>query len=123
MGADKERAVSPIGLTPLHCAAHKGHLEAAQILVEAGADIERAVICGTTPLHLAAGSGHTAVVLLLLGAGARTQCQKRKNGETPLYLAAVMGHLGVVQTLLKAGATDGRLKVNSCCHLVGVDIF
>jgi cytohesin len=39
-------------------------------LIEAGADVNKAIYNGVTPLHIAAQRGHHAVVRALLAAGA-----------------------------------------------------
>ena len=51
--------------TPLGAAAKKGHKEIAQLLLEAGADVNRC-----KPIIYAAPGGHREVVELLLGEGA-----------------------------------------------------
>jgi hypothetical protein len=55
--------------TPLTHAAGHGHLEAARLLLDAGADPSRGDADGDTPLMNAAMSGHLAVLRLLLGRG------------------------------------------------------
>ena len=48
------------GISPLHYAAKLGRLEAAHVLISAGADVNAAVTgSNTTPLHWAADSGWT----------------------------------------------------------------
>ena len=54
------------GNTPLHCAALGGHAEVAQLLVDAGADLEALNNEGDRPLHLGAGAGNLAFIKLLL---------------------------------------------------------
>jgi len=56
--------------TPLHNAAAGGWLEAARILVSAGAPLEARDVASRTPLAVAAGLGHLPVVNLLLDHGA-----------------------------------------------------
>lgn len=60
------------GWTPLHLAAFFGHLEAARLLVEAGADVGAVSENGmrNTPLHAAAAGKHTAVARMLVERGA-----------------------------------------------------
>lgn len=54
---DEISARSAAGRTALHAAAEEGDLEAARILIDAGADINAAMHTGETPLHLAAAYG------------------------------------------------------------------
>jgi Ankyrin repeats (3 copies) len=58
--------------TPLHLAAIGGHAEAARVLRDAGARLERVRINGDTALILAAARGRDAVVVLLLAHGRRS---------------------------------------------------
>ena len=77
--------------TALHWAALKGEVEAAQLLVAAGADTN--VQAGTveiTPLHLAAEKGNDEIVILLLEGGANVNALNLE-GTTPLHLAAGRG--------------------------------
>jgi ankyrin repeat protein len=69
------RTYSYDGWTPLHLAAFFGHVEAARMLLQAGADIQ-SVSCNSlknTPLHAATAGKHAAVALLLLEGGADAQ--------------------------------------------------
>ena len=52
--------------TPLHCAAAKGNLCIAAMLIEKGAKVNARNHNGCTPLWLAASQGHYSVVHLLL---------------------------------------------------------
>ena len=54
------------GNTPLHCAALGGHAEVAQLLVDAGADLEATNNEGDRPIHLGAGAGNLAFLKRLL---------------------------------------------------------
>ena len=53
------------GMTPLHTAAMKGELEAAQLLVDAGSDVNAPDLEGNSPLHLASSWGRVPVRTLL----------------------------------------------------------
>jgi ankyrin repeat protein len=44
--------------TPLHTACRRGHLEAAQALIAAGAPVNMQDMNGNTPLHAAVVGGH-----------------------------------------------------------------
>lgn len=58
------------GVTPLHHAAVKGHLESANILIRNGADVDSRTKMGNTPLHCAARFGQYGMAELLLSYGA-----------------------------------------------------
>jgi DNA mismatch repair protein MutL len=67
------RVTESEGTTPLHCAAWKGHVEVAELLLEAGADIDAVnqdAHYGGTPLHAAAHGNQKPVVELLIRRGA-----------------------------------------------------
>ena len=71
VGADKDKATTDTGATPLFTAAVIGHLEVVRTLLEAGADKDKASTdTGATPLFMAAENGHLEVVRTLLEAGA-----------------------------------------------------
>ena len=76
------------GWTPLHLAAFFGHLEAARILLEAGADAHAVSqnSLTNTPLHAATAGKHPEVALLLLENGARSDVTDA-GGYTPLQIA------------------------------------
>lgn len=58
----------PLGLTPLHAAAAGGHLEVADKLISAGADVRRQAFVGSMPRHVAEREGHASMVELLANA-------------------------------------------------------
>lgn len=75
------------GSTPLHCATWKGHVEAAEFLVTAGADVNAVnqnEHYGTTPLHAAAHANQTKIAKLLLDNGADAKA-KDMEGRTPMF--------------------------------------
>ena len=93
--------------TPLLRAAQNGQILAVQILIRAGADLNKTNKDGATPLFLAAQEGHIAVAQLLLEAHA--DVNKANNaGATPLFIAAQNGQAGVVQILMSAGADSNK---------------
>ncbi len=73
------------GLTPLLFAVRQGSMDAVQVLLDAGADVNQ-VNAGdkSSPLVLAIANGHFDVALYLLGRGADPNLAA-ENGVTPLY--------------------------------------
>jgi ankyrin repeat protein len=80
------------GWTPLHLAAFFGQLDAARMLLDAGADVHIVSRNGlkNTPLHAAAAGKHEAVALLLLGAGGDPQAVDA-GGYSALRIASENG--------------------------------
>ncbi len=88
------------GWTPLHLAAFFGHLDAARLLLDAGADVH-AVSQNTltnTPLHAATAGKHSPVALLLIERGANAHAVD-SGGYTPLQIATQNGLTEVVAAL------------------------
>jgi len=76
------------GVTPLFLAALFGRTEAAELLIERGADVKIANgEDGATALHAAAFFCHTDIVELLLGKGADINARNQRS-ETPLDTVA-----------------------------------
>jgi hypothetical protein len=70
--------------TPLHMSAHSGNLEACELLIKKGADINSKSKRGATPLHSACISGHPTICKLLIESGADIDAEDNK-GDTPLF--------------------------------------
>ncbi len=93
---------------PLHWAAEKNYCELAELLVNAGANIDAEVTWGMTPLQWAANMGSRDVAEILLAHGARPQLN--------MWCAAGLGMLDVVQSFwdspntLKPGAGQTRSR-------------
>lgn len=88
-GAAVDAVGGELRATPLHWAARQGHLEAAVLLVRAGADLARRDAEGCAALHLAAQFGHTAVCAYLVAAGGAGAADAGDaGGMTPLMWAA-----------------------------------
>jgi ankyrin repeat protein len=75
------------GLAPLHLAARQGSIEAAQALLDAGADINQPGAGDRiTPIIIATLNGHFDLAKFLLDKGADPKLAE-DNGVTPLYAA------------------------------------
>jgi ankyrin repeat protein len=96
-------ARQPDGATALHWAAHWDDLEAADLLIHAGANVNAANDLAVTPLALSCENGNTAMVDKLLQAGAYPNAAV-ETGETALMTASRGGSLGAVEALLTRGA-------------------
>jgi uncharacterized protein len=97
-GADV-KARNAEGATPLHDAALGGHAEAAEALLEAGAEIDaRDEARGATALWLAASWGRGAVVEMLLERQA-SRLIRDKTGKTPREAAMENGHAALAALL------------------------
>jgi len=92
------------GSTALHWAAHWDSLEAADLLIRAGANPKASTRFGATPLAIACENANPAMILKLLAAGADPNAESLVNGETPLMVAARSGQTESVRILLDAGA-------------------
>jgi ankyrin repeat protein len=101
---------SPDGWPALHLAAHFGHGDVVDALLEAHADVRASSENheANTALHAAlAGRGDLRIVSRLLGAGADVNA-RAGGGYTPLHVAAFGGDVAIVNTLLAYGASAER---------------
>ncbi|KAK0657996.1 hypothetical protein B0T16DRAFT_502951 [Cercophora newfieldiana] len=108
------------GHTPLHFASMRGDVQAAKLLLRAGADINaHSTHIGTTPLHQACSSSRYDVVKLLLSAGAEPN-RRDFLGSTPLLIAASHIHSEapayLISSLLLQNGADPEIppSVTSC---------
>ena len=121
--AELANTCSPDGFTPLCLAAFFGHKDLAEVLLSAGADINRASVnpMKVRPLHSAVASPNEARVLdlvkFLVEHGADVNLTQ-ESGWRPLHESVSRGHQSVVQYLLdhqadpNATGTDGRRPIN-----------
>ena len=86
--------------TALMLAANANDLASANLLIEAGASVNRPK---WTPLHYAASKGHTAMMRLLIENDAYIDAES-PNGTTPLMMAAYYASPNAVKLLLEEGA-------------------
>jgi ankyrin repeat protein len=95
------------GATPLLCAAERGKVPVAEVLLEHGADPNAKDCYGTAPLNEAASRKKTAIVELLLRHGAHPDEPNRWG--TPLQSAIQNKDSEAVRLLLAHGADPNRL--------------
>ncbi|MEY2677654.1 MAG: hypothetical protein RLZ00_346 [Pseudomonadota bacterium] len=86
--------------TALMLAAITNQLELAKVLIERGADVNKA---GWTPLHYAATHGHREMMRLLIEHDAYIDSEAA-NGNTPLMMATATASPLAVKLLLEEGA-------------------
>jgi len=91
--------------TALMLAANANDLASANLLIEAGASVNRPK---WTPLHYAASKGHTAMMRLLIENDAYIDAES-PNGTTPLMMAAYYASPNAVKLMLEE-CSDPLLK-------------
>jgi uncharacterized protein len=101
-----------LGTTPLHIAAFAGRVEAVELLLRRGAEIDTITRnrFHTTPLVLALLTEQEDTARLLVGRGADLRVPE-DGGRTALHVAASAGNLALVGLLLDHGA-DPRAKAD-----------
>jgi ankyrin repeat protein len=107
--AAQARAWSDDGFTALHYAAFFGHARVAQLLIDAGADLEapsrnEEFALDARPLHSASAGRHDEVCRVLLEAGADPNATQH-GGFTPLRQAEQNGDSELVALLREYGAS------------------
>ena len=117
-----EQLPVPGGMTPLLFAARDGLLDAATILVEAGADVNAPDPNGITPLLMAITNGQLPVAQLLVDRGANPKAADW-YGRTPLWAAVEIRNLD-----LRSNATENGVDRAAALRLIttlldkGVDV-
>jgi len=107
-GAEANAKDNELGQTALMWAVAQKHPEAAQALIEGGADVHAHSSGGFSPLLFAARVGDTKSAELLLAAGANVN-EVGPQGMTPVVLASASGQEDVGILLLGKGA-DANAK-------------
>lgn len=92
--------------TSLMWAAEAGHVEAVQMLLDTGADVNAKGGDYSSALHLASAGGHEQVVQILLDTGADINAEGG-DYSSALQAASARGHKQVVQILSQYGAKRG----------------
>jgi len=104
-------ARSSDGSTALLWMAHWNEVDAADLLLRAGADANIANNFGATPLAEACTNGSSALVRLLLKSGAHPNTAIA-TGETPLMICARSGAVDAVRLLVEYGAAVNAKEPN-----------
>jgi ankyrin repeat protein len=94
----------PSELTPLHMAINGGNQDMAQLLVNAGADVNAKSRQGKTPLYLAVARADANLTAMLLRNGA--QVWQLVQGQTVLQVAQAAGYSDIVAELNRSSSTD-----------------
>jgi ankyrin repeat protein len=90
------------GLTPAYTACLNGHTECLSLLINHGAQLDKATNEGITPAMVACQNGHTECLSLLINHGA--QLDKANNdGFTPACTACLKGHTECLSLLVIHG--------------------
>jgi ankyrin repeat protein len=97
-----ETDLSPWRYTPLDYATQNGRIEVMKLLLQAGADPNKGLIC-------AAQSGQIEAIKLLISLGAKVNGDQ---GSSPLYEAMSHKKWEAAKLLLAAGADIAKLKPN-----------
>jgi uncharacterized protein len=84
--------------TPLHAAVAGGHVDAALLLIERGAEPNARDAGGHTPLHIAAEAGSEPIVKALLARGADPYAVDAED-RTPLARATARRHGAIVDLI------------------------
>ncbi len=108
LGASAKNITSRYDGTALIAAAHLGHAEVVQILIDAGAPLDHINNLGWTAVieSIVLGNGgtrHTDTLKALIKAGAGLNIAD-SNGQSPLALARSAGYSNMVDLLSQAGA-------------------
>jgi len=90
--ADVPGYVAPEGTWEAQC---KKLVEAAEMLIASGADVNIRDVSGNTPLHTAASNNNILMIKMLTSRGADLKATNKK-GETPLYYSIAIRHWGVM---------------------------
>lgn len=91
------------GYAPLHWAVQEGFIEAAEMLIAAGADLNIKDDCGCSPLYKAVGENHVEIAKLLIEKGADVDARDDEN-DIPLSIACAYGKSEMADLLIRSGA-------------------
>ncbi|XP_019848978.1 PREDICTED: E3 ubiquitin-protein ligase MIB2-like [Amphimedon queenslandica] len=120
------------GDRPLHLCAYGDEEEAAQLLIDNGADVNARSKRGMTALNLSAIKGHTSILKVLIRDQNIDLSAADSEGNTPLHCAVLAQKLEAIVLLLDAGGDPSlvNFRLFTPLHeaarigfLPGVDLF
>ncbi|XP_072032763.1 transient receptor potential cation channel subfamily A member 1-like [Amphiura filiformis] len=104
--------------TPLHLAARYNCPDAAEVLLQYGADVTDALTNGQTPLHVCCRRGFSKVVKILIHNGKADVNSRDKDKTTPLHQATIKGDIDVCRLLIENGADIRAKDINQLTPLM-----
>ena len=87
--------------SPLLWSAERNWARLATVLLDEGADVDKATSSETTALYISCYRGHVGIARLLLERGADVNKARTNDGATPLYISCQEGHVEIARLLLK----------------------
>ncbi|KAK1428266.1 hypothetical protein QVD17_17096 [Tagetes erecta] len=116
-----------LGQTPVHIAASYGNVEALELLIALGCDVDVADYNGWTAVHCAAVNGHVEAVNLLLSSCKYVKYALDKEKKTAFDLAVENRHIELYDTLhlgdvLCRAARKGDVDVMRKCLAEGARV-
>jgi ankyrin repeat protein len=106
-----------LGETALVIVLKKDRVDLAEVLIEAGTDVNQPAVNGITPLMAAAYGGHDAIVKKLLAKGADPRALDRLQKNAMVY-ASGEGRTEVVALLIGAGVKPNEVYANDLTALM-----
>jgi ankyrin repeat protein len=103
-GADASTKCGAAKTTPLHAAVAGRCVDAVDLLMRAGVDVNAKDDFGQTVLHYAASKGDLEIIKRLIATGADINAEENELGYTPLHIALVMSKEEAALELINAGA-------------------
>lgn len=107
---DKTNDCDNSGYTALHYAARNGNLEACQLLLSAGANVNAQTNGGVTALHRATMMGHLNIAKLLISRNANAAIQD-SDGFTSLHRAVLNGNEEIVKFLINTTNAESLIGI------------
>ncbi len=111
---------SLVGQSFLHELAREGDVLSAEVIINAGGEVDLADDEGRRPLHEAAFFGQKDMVEFLISCGAIIDAPIHPFGHTALYYAVERGHMDVTRSLIEHSASlmvEDRLTGQGLLHL------